>query len=196
VHGYSAGREHAPAAAEFPPQLAPSRRAIYRKMTAVGQLPLAQVETNARVDAVRELMERRGDFRWTAFAVFAVARLLRSHGELRTDAATGAPFAAHRIGVAADTPGGLIVPVVRDADSRSLSEVELEIVRLARAGPRRHAEAGRHRRRMLLDLERRAAGNRARRATARSTTDRDSGHRSGGAASCGRRRARWRSPGR
>jgi pyruvate dehydrogenase E2 component (dihydrolipoamide acetyltransferase) len=131
VHGHSAVREPAPAAVGFPPELAPGRRAIFRKMTAVGGLPLAQVETNVRVDAIKELMERRGDFRWTAFAVFAIARLLRSHADLRTDAASGAPFARIGIGVAADTPGGLIVPVVHDADTRSLAEVEAEIVRLA-----------------------------------------------------------------
>jgi pyruvate dehydrogenase E2 component (dihydrolipoamide acetyltransferase) len=131
VHGHSAAREPVPVPVGFPPELAPSRRTIFRKMTAVGQLPLAQVETNVRVDAVKELMERRGDFRWTAFTVFAIARLLRSHADLRTDAASGAPFARIGIGVAADTPGGLIVPVVHDADTRSLAEVEAEIVRLA-----------------------------------------------------------------
>jgi pyruvate/2-oxoglutarate dehydrogenase complex dihydrolipoamide acyltransferase (E2) component len=115
----------------LPPQLPMSRRAIYRKMTEVAQLPLAQVETVARVDAVKALIDRRRDFGWTAFAVFAVARLLREHAELRTDAATGAPFARIDVGVAADTPQGLIVPVVREADTRSLAEIQREIVRLA-----------------------------------------------------------------
>ena len=115
----------------FPPQLPAARRAIFRKMTEVAQLPLAQVETVVRVDAVKALIDRRGDFGWTAFAVFAVARLLREHAELRIDATTGAPFARIDIGVAADTPHGLIVPVVRDADTRSLAEIQHEIVRLA-----------------------------------------------------------------
>jgi pyruvate dehydrogenase E2 component (dihydrolipoamide acetyltransferase) len=115
----------------FPPQLPPARRAIFRKMTEVAQLPLAQVETVARVDAVKALIDRRRDFGWTAFAVFAVARLLREHAELRTDATTGAPFARIDVGVAADTPHGLIVPVVRDADTRSLAEIQGDIVRLA-----------------------------------------------------------------
>jgi pyruvate dehydrogenase E2 component (dihydrolipoamide acetyltransferase) len=116
---------------DAPPQLPAKRRAIYRKMTDVGRLPLAQVETVARVDAVKALIDRRKDFRWTAFAVYAVARLLREHAELRSDATTGAPFARIGVGIAADTPHGLIVPVVRDADSRSLAEIEREIVRLA-----------------------------------------------------------------
>ena len=115
----------------FPPQLPPARRAIYRKMTDVALLPLAQVETVARVDAVKALIDRRRDFGWTAFAVYAAARLLREHADLRTDATTGAPFARIDVGVAADTPHGLIVPVVRDADTRTLAEIQREIVRLA-----------------------------------------------------------------
>ncbi len=118
---------------ELPPQLPAARRAIYRKMSEVGLLPLAQVETPARVDALRALMARRGDFGWTAFAVFAAARLLREHAALRTDATTGAPFARIDIGVAADTPHGLVVPVVRAAERRSLRDIQIEIVRLAGA---------------------------------------------------------------
>jgi pyruvate dehydrogenase E2 component (dihydrolipoamide acetyltransferase) len=116
---------------EIPAGLPRSRRAIYRKMTEVGQLPLAQVETVARADALKALIERRKDFGWTAFAVYAVARLLREHAELRTDATTGAPFERIDVGVAADTPYGLIVPVVRAAETRSLAAIQSEIVRLA-----------------------------------------------------------------
>jgi pyruvate/2-oxoglutarate dehydrogenase complex dihydrolipoamide acyltransferase (E2) component len=122
-----------------------ARRAIYRKMTEVGRLPLAQVETVARVDAVHALIGRRRDFGWTAFAVYAVARLLGEHTDLRTDATTGAPFERIDIGVAADTPHGLIVPVVRDADRRSLADIHAEIVRLAalaRAGTIGAADIG------------------------------------------------------
>jgi pyruvate dehydrogenase E2 component (dihydrolipoamide acetyltransferase) len=132
------GAEHAaPATAvargSFPPRLPAARRAIFRKMSEVALLPLAQVETQARVDAVHALMLARGDFGWTAFAVYALGRLLREHAELRTDATTGAPFERIDVGVGADTPQGLIVPVVRDADTRSLGAIQAEIVRLAGA---------------------------------------------------------------
>jgi pyruvate dehydrogenase E2 component (dihydrolipoamide acetyltransferase) len=130
---------------QLPPRLPAARRAIYRKMTEVGRLPLAQVETVARVDAVHALIGRRRDFGWTAFAVYAVARLLGEHTDLRTDATTGAPFERIDIGVAADTPHGLIVPVVRDADRRSLADIHAEIVRLAalaRAGTIGAADIG------------------------------------------------------
>ena len=116
-----------------PPNLDPRRRAIFRKMSDVALLPLAQVETDARVDALHALIERRGDFGWTAYVVYAVARLLAKHDELRTDAITGKPFACADIGIAADTPNGLIVPVVRAAHTLSLGAMHTEIVRLATA---------------------------------------------------------------
>lgn len=132
IHGYAPAAALAPpATTALPPQLPAARRAIYRKMVEVGRLPLAQVETPVRVDAVKTLIDGRRDFGWTAFAVYAVARLLRAHAALRTDATTGAPFERIAIGVAADTPYGLIVPVVRDADTLPLAAVQSEIVRLA-----------------------------------------------------------------
>ncbi|MBV8150556.1 MAG: 2-oxo acid dehydrogenase subunit E2, partial [Candidatus Eremiobacteraeota bacterium] len=129
----------------FPPRLRPERRTIYRKMTAVGLLPIPQVEKPVRVDAVKALIDARGDFGWTAYAVYAVARLLHAHGELRTDATTGAPFERIGIGIACDTPHGLIVPVVRDADTLTLAATQKEIVRLsaaARAGTLSQSEVG------------------------------------------------------
>ena len=130
---------------ELPSQLDPARRTIFRRMSEVGTLPLAQVETSVRVDAVRALIERRKDFGWTAFAVCALARLLRDHPELRIDARSGQPATALDIGVAADTPRGLIVPVVRGAVLLPLAAIQTEILRLAnaaRAGTLEPADTG------------------------------------------------------
>jgi len=130
---------------ERPSRLPAARRAIFDKMTAVGELPIPQVEHVANVDAVHDLIERRGDFGWTAFAVYAVARILRAHPEVRTNATTGAPFDRFDIGVAADTPHGLVVPVVRNADALALADVQREIVRLARLardGALTHGDVG------------------------------------------------------
>ena len=131
LHGFGPERTAAAAGGALPARLDASRRAIYRKMTEVGVLPVPQVETVVRVDALRALIERRGDFGWTAFAVYAAARLLRDHPQIRTDATSGAAFERIDVGVAADTPHGLIVPVVRDADRRALADVQREILRLA-----------------------------------------------------------------
>ncbi len=129
----AAVRAPTPSPATLPPELDPLRRTIFRRMSEVGTLPLAQVETSVRVDGVRALMSRRKDFGWTAFAVFALARLLREFPELRTDARSGQPCEALDIGVAADTPRGLIVPVVRGAGALSLAAIQAEILRLAAA---------------------------------------------------------------
>jgi 2-oxoglutarate dehydrogenase E2 component (dihydrolipoamide succinyltransferase) len=118
---------------ELPAQLPAARRTIFRRMTEIGALPLAQVETTTRVDALHALIQRRGDVGWTAFVVFAAARLLLDYPVLRTDARTGAPHPRCDVGVAADTPHGLLVPVVRDAATRSLRSVQDEIARLAGA---------------------------------------------------------------
>ena len=117
----------------YPTELPAARRTIFRRMSEIALLPLAQVETVVNVDALQALIERRGDFGWTAFAVVAAARLLREHPEIRTDARSGAPHPRCDIGVAADTPSGLLVPVVRDAERRTLRETHDDIVRLARA---------------------------------------------------------------
>ena len=140
----SLGQPTAPAQSA-PAELDPMRRTIFRRMSDVGVLPLAQVETNVRVDGVHALIARRKDFGWTAFAVYALARLLREHPALRTDARSGRPAEALDIGVAADTPRGLLVPVVRGAASLSLAAIQSEILRLAaaaRAGSLAPADSG------------------------------------------------------
>jgi pyruvate/2-oxoglutarate dehydrogenase complex dihydrolipoamide acyltransferase (E2) component len=140
----SLGQPTAPAQSA-PAELDPMRRTIFRRMSDVGVLPLAQVETNVRVDGVHALIARRKDFGWTAFAVYALARLLREHPALRTDARSGRPAEALDIGVAADTPRGLLVPVVRGAASLSLAAIQTEILRLAaaaRAGSLAPADSG------------------------------------------------------
>jgi pyruvate/2-oxoglutarate dehydrogenase complex dihydrolipoamide acyltransferase (E2) component len=123
----------APFSSDLPPELPPARRAIFRRMDEVAKLPLAQVETTVCVDALQTLIQRRGDVGWTAFIVFAAARLLVDHPALRTDARTGAPHPSCDVGVAADTARSLIVPVVRDAATRSLRAIQDDIARLAGA---------------------------------------------------------------
>jgi pyruvate/2-oxoglutarate dehydrogenase complex dihydrolipoamide acyltransferase (E2) component len=129
-----AAGDTAPATASAAPAgLAPERRTIFRRMTEIGVLPLAQVETHARVDSLQALIERRQDFGWTAFVAYAVSRLLRDHPIVRTDARTAAPHPSCDVGIAADTPHGLLVPVIRNAGQRTLREMQDELSRLAGA---------------------------------------------------------------
>ena len=48
------------------------------------------------------------------------------------------------VGVAVSIPGGLITPIIRTADAKSLSAISNEMKDLARARPRAQAEAGRN----------------------------------------------------
>ena len=55
------------------------------------------------------------------------------------------------IGFAADTPNGLVVPVLKDADKKGIAADRQEMGELAEEGARRQARPGRHERRLLLD---------------------------------------------
>ena len=55
------------------------------------------------------------------------------------------------IGFAADTPNGLVVPVVRDVDKKGVLQIAKETARARGQGARRQARPGRHERRLLLD---------------------------------------------
>ncbi len=56
------------------------------------------------------------------------------------------------IGFAADTPNGLVVPVIKDADKKGVLQISPGDERAREEGARRQARAGRHERRVLLDL--------------------------------------------
>jgi len=60
--------------------------------------------------------------------VQALKEIPEVNAEVRDDAIVYKNY--YHIGVAASTPAGLVVPVVRDCQDRSFSEVEKEIVRL------------------------------------------------------------------
>ena len=57
------------------------------------------------------------------------------------------------IGFAADTPNGLVVPVIKNADQKGVLADREGDGRALREGARRQARAGRHAGRLLLDLE-------------------------------------------
>jgi 2-oxoisovalerate dehydrogenase E2 component (dihydrolipoyl transacylase) len=78
---------------------------------------------------------------YLAFVVKAVVEGLKHvpivNSSLDTEAGDIALHAHYHIGVAVSTPGGLVVPVVHDADKKELAQIAIEIERLssqARAG--------------------------------------------------------------
>ncbi len=103
-----------------------------------------------RIEAVRARLRSEG-VRITALAfhVAILARCLiefpRFNASLSPDGASLILKGYVHIGVAVDTPQGLLVPVVRDADRKSVPEVSAEIADLAaraRARRIRNAELG------------------------------------------------------
>lgn len=66
--------------------------------------------------------------------LFAVSRALRNHPDMNAhmlDANTIRRFKPVHLGVAVDTPRGLLVPVIRNADSKTLVQISKEVKELA-----------------------------------------------------------------
>ena len=97
-----------------------------------------ELDATALLDARRRLTETAGtEFTLAVLFVAAVARALRRHplmnGSLDMEAGEIVVHEGCHIGLAVATDAGLLVPVVRDADSRTLPDLAAEIRRLTRA---------------------------------------------------------------
>ena len=89
-------------------------------------------------DSLKDTFSQSGvKLTYLAFFVKAVVAALKEvpivNASLEDEAGEIVLHDRYHIGVAVATPGGLIVPVVRDADKRSLAEVAKEIERLSAA---------------------------------------------------------------
>jgi pyruvate/2-oxoglutarate dehydrogenase complex dihydrolipoamide acyltransferase (E2) component len=134
----TAGGEAGPPAPEVEP-LSPMRRTVAARLTA-GLREAAQFTLTAEADAtdLAAEMARLGD-RWGRRAgyiemiVRACALALRDHplAGSRWSETGIVPPASIDVGVAVSVEGGLIVPVVRNADTKGLEELGREIAALA-----------------------------------------------------------------
>lgn len=138
----------APAAAEAEVvPLSQTRKTIARRLTEAWQAPVFQLSASAdmtRALALRERLVARaaeGELEPTVNDVLtklAAAALVR-HPAVNAHFAGDAihRFRAAHVGIAVAAPNGLVVPVIRDADRRSLAEVtaaRADLVGRARAG--------------------------------------------------------------
>jgi pyruvate/2-oxoglutarate dehydrogenase complex dihydrolipoamide acyltransferase (E2) component len=99
-----------------------------------------EADASRLLDARRKLADRRdGPVPLEAFLIRSVLPALLEFPEFNASLDGNEVVLKRRfgIGVAVDTPEGLIVPVVRDADQRSLEELADEVVRLAQAARER-----------------------------------------------------------
>lgn len=116
------------------------RRTIARNLgSSWSQIPHVTLHAHAEID---ELDRQRRALRASGQRVSVTAVLIRQVvGALRAEPAINASFDAgagklvlkryYNIGVAVDTERGLVVPVIRDADSKSLGELAGELSDLA-----------------------------------------------------------------
>ena len=130
-------------------RLSATRRAIARHMSQSMQIP----QFTSMVDAdARGLLEARSTASAAtgsrvpldALLVAVLVPVLRDHPVMnaRLDGDEIEYFDRYDIGVAVDTPEGLMVPVVRGADALSVPELSAEVLRLAAAARDRTAAPG------------------------------------------------------
>ncbi len=133
-------------------RLSPLRRSIARHLTeSIRQIPqftsMVEVDATAVLATRAALAQRIGSaVPFDAVLMAVLVPVLADHPVMNAmlDSEPGSDeivyFDHYHIGVAVDTADGLMVPVVRDADRRSVSELSAEILRLAGAARARTIE--------------------------------------------------------
>ncbi len=123
------------------------RRRIAQRMEAANRVPQITIVEEVDVTALEALRQRLNDRAKTApdalkltllpflarALVLAVADQPALNAHYEADAGLLRRFAAVHIGIATQTPAGLVVPVLRHAGTRSLTATAAEIARLAAA---------------------------------------------------------------
>jgi pyruvate dehydrogenase E2 component (dihydrolipoamide acetyltransferase) len=121
------------------------RRLIAERMAAAHRIvpPVTHVEECdvTELDATRKLVNERNPDKlrltYMPFIVKAVVAGLKQYPALNAsldeDAGEIVYHDRYDVGVAVETPGGLVVPVVRDVDRKRLREIAEDVDRLARA---------------------------------------------------------------
>ena len=128
-------------------ELTSTRKTIARRLTAAWEAPVFQLTVTAdatELVATRERMVelmREGDAKPTVSDVLTrlVASALMRHRPVNANFVDGKlhRFSAANVGLAVAAPGGLVVPVIRDADRKSVQQIaadRADIVSRARDG--------------------------------------------------------------
>jgi pyruvate dehydrogenase E2 component (dihydrolipoamide acetyltransferase) len=128
-------------------ELTSTRKTIARRLTAAWEAPVFQLTVTAdatELVATRERMVelmREGDAKPTVSDVLTrvVASALMRHRPVNANFVDGKlhRFSAANVGLAVAAPGGLVVPVIRDADRKSVQQIaadRADLVSRARDG--------------------------------------------------------------
>jgi len=117
-----------------------SAEKVALSMTRIPHFTLVEEIDVTALEELRETLnvkhaERRGRLTILPFVIAAVTRAVRDHpginGWFNDEAGVLRLSEAAHVGVATQTPAGLMVPVVRDAQTRDLWMIAAEIARLA-----------------------------------------------------------------
>ena len=164
-------------------ELTSTRRTIARRLTEAWQAPVFQLAVTAdatELVAVRERLVglmRQGDAKPTVSDVLTrvVASALVRHPPVNAHFVDGRilrhPNA--NVGIAVAAPSGLVVPVIREADRKSVQQIAAGRADVVVSRARRQAHARRPRGRHLHDLEPRHVRDRAVRRGAQPAAGRD-----------------------
>ena len=119
------------------------RRRISQKMTTANAIPHITIVEEVDVSALEDLRGRLNAENTGAkltilpFLALAIVRAVRKQPHLNAhhlpEQELSRRFGAVNIGIATQTPKGLMVPVIRHAEARSLRDMATEIARLAEA---------------------------------------------------------------
>lgn len=130
----------ASASAETPTPLTPIQAQMFRAMTRSLTIPHFLYADDVAVDslaALRKTLSGQGQkLTYMPFIIKAVSEALRSYPLLnaRVDASGARPQllmrTAHNIGVAMDTPAGLLVPNIKNVETLNVLEIAVELQRL------------------------------------------------------------------
>lgn len=142
----SAGTVSAPEAVEFEDVKLPNIRKVIAKSMMQSLSTLAQLTHNSSFDATA-VLEYRKQLKKAAekmetpnitlndIMIYAVSRVLLNHRDLNAHYLDDRMryFKHVHMGIAVDTPRGLLVPTLFNADTKSLTEIAVEAKQLAKA---------------------------------------------------------------
>jgi len=123
----------------------PNIRKVIAKTMMTSMSSMCQLTYNATFDAtcilnfrkrLKESAERLGlaNISLNDIMLYAVSRVVKNHKDLNANLINGDTmryFNVVNLGVAVETPRGLMVPTIMNADSKSLNEISMEVKELA-----------------------------------------------------------------
>ena len=133
---------------ETPQKLTPVQSAMFKAMTASLNIPHFLYTDSVDITSLSTLRKRLNASRsadspkysYLPFVIKAVSLAMNRHPILnaRVDTTDSKPQLQmrnnHNIGVAMDTPNGLLVPVIKSVNARSIREIAVELKRLSELG--------------------------------------------------------------